>query len=83
MDTWATSSLTPQIISGWPDDPERHAKLFPMDLRPQSHEIIRTWAFYTLVKAWMHEARSPGATSPSVAGWSIRIARRCRSPRGM
>jgi valyl-tRNA synthetase len=44
MDTWATSSLTPQIVSGWPLDMERHAKLFPMDMRPQAHEIIRTWA---------------------------------------
>src|SRR5690606_3619779 len=41
MDTWATSSLTPQIQSGWGSDPERHAKLFPMDIRPQAHEIIR------------------------------------------
>jgi valyl-tRNA synthetase len=45
FDTWFTSSLTPQITSGWADEPERHARLFPADLRPQSHEIIRTWAF--------------------------------------
>jgi valyl-tRNA synthetase len=63
MDTWATSSMSPQIISGWGRDPERHRRLFPMDLRPQSHEIIRTWAFYTIVKAWMHGAPFPGATS--------------------
>src|SRR5262249_61490961 len=37
MDTLATSSLTPQIASHWADDPERHRKLFPMDIRPQSH----------------------------------------------
>ncbi len=55
MDTWATSSMSPQIISGWGRDPQRHQRLFPMDLRPQSHEIIRTWAFYTIVKAWLHE----------------------------
>ncbi|MCB0325176.1 MAG: valine--tRNA ligase [Bdellovibrionales bacterium] len=55
MDTWATSSLTPQIVSKWGIDEQRHRKLFPMDMRPQSHEIIRTWAFYTIAKAWMHE----------------------------
>ncbi len=59
MDTWATSSLTPQIQSHWGLDPERHAKLFPMDIRPQAHDIIRTWAFYTIVKAWMHEREIP------------------------
>jgi valyl-tRNA synthetase len=59
MDTWATSSLTPQIQSHWEIDPERHARLFPMDIRPQAHDIIRTWAFYTIVKAWMHEGEIP------------------------
>jgi len=59
MDTWATSSLTPQIQSYWGIDPERHASLFPMDIRPQAHDIIRTWAFYTIVKAWMHEREIP------------------------
>lgn len=59
MDTWATSSLTPQIESGWVLDPQRHQKLFPMDMRPQAHDIIRTWAFYTICKAWMHEGKIP------------------------
>jgi valyl-tRNA synthetase len=59
MDTWATSSLTPQIQSFWGIDPTRHAALFPMDIRPQAHDIIRTWAFYTIVKAWMHEDEVP------------------------
>jgi valyl-tRNA synthetase len=59
MDTWGTSSLTPQISSHWGIDPERHRKLFPADLRPQAHDIIRTWAFYTIVKAWMHEQKIP------------------------
>src|SRR6185369_9333857 len=40
MDTWATSSLTPQIVCGWPDDKELFARTFPMDLRPQAHDII-------------------------------------------
>ena len=43
------------------DDPERHAKLFPADIRPQSHEIIRTWAFYTIAKALLHEGTDPVA----------------------
>ncbi|MCB0310107.1 MAG: valine--tRNA ligase [Bdellovibrionales bacterium] len=59
MDTWATSCLTPQIASHWQVNPERHAKLFPMDLRPQAHDIIRTWAFVTIVRAWNHEQQIP------------------------
>ncbi|MBI1317678.1 MAG: valine--tRNA ligase [Candidatus Hydrogenedens sp.] len=59
MDTWATSSLTPQIASHWYTNADRHAKLFPMDMRPQAHEIIRTWAFYTIVKAYLHEGEVP------------------------
>ena len=55
MDTWATSSLTPQISSYWGKDESRHKILFPADLRPQAHEIIRTWAFYTIVKSFFHE----------------------------
>jgi valyl-tRNA synthetase len=70
MDTWATSSLTPQIISGWGRDPDLHRKLFPMDLRPQSHEIIRTWAFYTIVKAWLHERTIPWRHI-SISGWVV------------
>ncbi|HVR30881.1 MAG TPA: valine--tRNA ligase [Thermoanaerobaculia bacterium] len=70
MDTWATSSLTPQILSGWGRDPELHRKLFPMDLRPQSHEIIRTWAFYTIVKAWMHERSIPWRHI-MISGWGL------------
>jgi len=59
MDTWATSSLTPQIASHWVLDDGRHPKVFPMDIRPQGPEIIRTWAFYTIVKAWMHHGSIP------------------------
>jgi valyl-tRNA synthetase len=51
MDTWATSSLTPQIVGGWEDDPDLYSRVFPMDLRPQAHEIIRTWLFYTAVRS--------------------------------
>ena len=70
IDTWATSSLTPQIISGWGRDPERHARLFPMDLRPQAHEIIRTWAFYTIAKAWLHERTVPWRHI-AISGWVL------------
>jgi valyl-tRNA synthetase len=70
MDTWATSSLTPQIASHWADDPERHRKLFPMDIRPQSHEIIRTWAFYTIVKAYLHEKTVPWY-NVIISGWIL------------
>jgi valyl-tRNA synthetase len=70
MDTWATSSLTPQIMSHWVDDPERHQKLFPMDIRPQSHEIIRTWAFYTIVKAYLHERTVPWH-NVIISGWIL------------
>jgi valyl-tRNA synthetase len=51
MDTWATSSLTPQIACGWERDPDLFGRLFPMDLRPQAHEIIRTWLFSTVIRS--------------------------------
>ncbi len=54
MDTWATSSCTPLIISHWPDDSTWFAEHFPASLRPQAHDIIRTWAFYSIVKALYH-----------------------------
>ena len=66
MDTWATSSLTPQIACQWRDDPDLFARTFPMDLRPQAQDIIRTWLFSTVVRAhlefgtlpWKHAAIS-------------------------
>ena len=70
FDTWFTSSLTPQIGSGWVLDPERHARLFPADIRPQSHEIIRTWAFYTIVKAMLHEDSVPWH-HVTISGWIL------------
>ncbi|MCA9728371.1 MAG: class I tRNA ligase family protein, partial [Candidatus Eisenbacteria bacterium] len=70
MDTWATSSLTPQIQSRWSLEEQRHQKLFPMDIRPQAHEIIRTWAFYTIVKAWMHEGQVPWH-HVVISGWIL------------
>ncbi|MCC6491332.1 MAG: valine--tRNA ligase [Candidatus Hydrogenedentes bacterium] len=70
LDTWATSSLTPQIATRWLLDGERHSKLFPMDVRPQSHEIIRTWAFYTIVKAYLHENEIPWR-NVVISGWIL------------
>ncbi len=68
MDTWATSSLSPQINSHWGSDEFRHQKLFPADLRPQAHEIIRTWAFYTIVKSYFHHKCVPWKNI-AVSGW--------------
>jgi valyl-tRNA synthetase len=70
FDTWFTSSLTPQIGSHWLLDPERHGKLFPADIRPQSHEIIRTWAFYTVAKALLHEGSVPWH-HVVISGWIL------------
>jgi valyl-tRNA synthetase len=70
FDTWFTSSLSPQIATGWLDRKDRHEKLFPMDLRPQSHEIIRTWAFYTIVKAHLHEGQVPWR-HVAISGWVL------------
>jgi valyl-tRNA synthetase len=75
MDTWATSSVSPQINS-WGVSPEhildkdRYERLFPADLRPQAHEIIRTWAFYTIVKAHLHEDRIPWRDI-AISGWCL------------
>jgi valyl-tRNA synthetase len=59
MDTWATSSLTPQIAGGWEDDPDLFARVFPMDLRPQAHDIIRTWLFTTVVRSHLEHDSLP------------------------
>ena len=59
MDTWATSSLTPQIACQWRDNPDLFAKTFPMDLRPQAQDIIRTWLFSTVVRAHLENGSLP------------------------
>ena len=63
MDTWATSSLSAQIVSGWVDDPDLFARTFPMDLRPQAHEIIRTWLFYSVVRSHYEHDGLPWANA--------------------
>ena len=59
LDTWATSSLTPMINSKWGEEDELSHKLLPMSMRTQAHEIIRTWAFYTIVKSIYHTGQIP------------------------
>ena len=70
MDTWATSSLTPQIAAGWVDEPELFARVFPMDLRPQGPEIIRTWLFATVVRSHYEHGSLPWA-STMINGWIL------------
>jgi valyl-tRNA synthetase len=62
MDTWATSSLSPQIAAQMFDNPELYARLFPMQMRPQAHDNIRVWAFYTIVKSHYHFGTIPWHT---------------------
>src|SRR5471030_2123098 len=70
MDTWATSSLSPQIICGWPDDQELFAITFPMDLRPQAHDIIRTWLFDSVLRAHLEHDSLPWAHA-AISGWVL------------
>jgi valyl-tRNA synthetase len=70
MDTWATSSLSPQIAGGWEDDPELFARVFPMDLRPQGPEIIRTWLFYTVVRSFIEHGALPWRAA-AISGWVL------------
>ncbi|QCB94035.1 valine--tRNA ligase [Cellulomonas shaoxiangyii] len=70
MDTWATSSLTPQIVCGWLDDPDLFARTFPMDLRPQGQDIIRTWLFSSVVRAHLENGSLPW-TDAAISGWIL------------
>jgi valyl-tRNA synthetase len=70
MDTWATSSLTPQIVGRMLSDEHLYEKVFPMTLRPQAHEIIRTWAFYTIAKSFFHFGVSPWEHA-AISGWGL------------
>ncbi|MCP4517150.1 MAG: class I tRNA ligase family protein, partial [Delftia sp.] len=70
MDTWATSSLTPQIVGRRLADPALYDKVFPFSLRPQAHDIIRTWAFYTIVKSHHHFDALPW-TDAAISGWGL------------
>ena len=70
MDTWATSSLTPQIATRWCDDDDLFARTFPMDLRPQGPEIIRTWLFDTVVRAHFEHGTLPWRDT-ALNGWVL------------
>jgi valyl-tRNA synthetase len=70
MDTWATSSLTPQIATGWGEDDDLFARTFPMDLRPQAHDIIRTWLFSTVLRSHLEHDTLPW-TNAAVSGWVL------------
>lgn len=59
FDTWMTSSNSPEVASRWLENPELYKKILPMSLRPQSHDIIRTWAFYTILKSHLLFNRVP------------------------
>ncbi|MFF5079787.1 valine--tRNA ligase [Actinoplanes sp. NPDC000266] len=70
MDTWATSSLTPQIVTGWQHDDDLHRRTFPMDLRPQGQEIIRTWLFSSILRADQESDVLPWKTAV-LSGWIL------------
>jgi valyl-tRNA synthetase len=70
MDTWATSSLTPQIVCGWQADEDLFARTFPMDLRPQGHDIIRTWLFSTVVRSHLEFGSAPWKHA-AISGWIL------------
>jgi valyl-tRNA synthetase len=70
MDTWATSSLSPQIVGQWLADPALYARVFPFSLRPQAHEIIRTWAFYTITQSQHHFSAVPWK-EVAISGWGL------------
>ncbi len=59
LDTWATSSLTPQLAGGWQNDDELWDVVAPFDVRPQGQDIIRTWLFSTLLRSALEDDRAP------------------------
>jgi len=70
LDTWATSSLTPQIAGRWVDDRDLFDRVFPMDVRPQGHDIIRTWLFATVVRAHYEHDSLPWRNA-ALSGWIL------------
>ncbi len=70
MDTWATSSLTPQIAGRWIDDSDLFERIFPMDIRPQGHDIIRTWLFATMVRSNFEHGQAPWRNA-ALSGWIL------------
>ena len=70
LDTWATSSLTPQIVGGWSTDEALFAKVFPFDVRPQGHDIIRTWLFSSAVRGDALQKTAPWKHA-AISGWIL------------
>ena len=70
MDTWATSSLSPQIACGWDGDDDLFSRTYPMDMRPQAHDIIRTWLFSTAVRSHLEEDVAPWRHC-ALSGWVL------------
>jgi valyl-tRNA synthetase len=70
MDTWATSSLTPQIAGCAGEDDELFAEVFPMELRPQAHDIIRTWLFSTILRSHLDQGTLPWRNA-AISGWVL------------
>jgi valyl-tRNA synthetase len=70
MDTWATSSVSPQIVTGWERDAELFGRTFPMDLRPQAHDIIRTWLFSTVLRSHLEHDALPWRHA-AISGWVL------------
>jgi valyl-tRNA synthetase len=70
LDTWATSSLTPQIAGRWQADGSPFERVFPMDLRPQGHEIIRTWLFGSVVRSHFEHGTLPWS-DVAISGWVL------------
>ncbi len=70
MDTWATSSLTPLLVCGWERDPDLFARTYPMHLRPQAHDIIRTWLFSTVLRAELETNALPWSDA-AISGWVL------------
>ncbi|MDJ0313923.1 valine--tRNA ligase [Arthrobacter sp. H35-D1] len=70
LDTWATSSLTPQIVGGWGVDEDLFSTVYPFDLRPQGHDIIRTWLFSSAVRADALQDSAPWKHA-AISGWIL------------
>lgn len=70
FDTWATSSLTPQLAGGWQRDDELWNVVAPFDLRPQGQDIIRTWLFSTMVRSALEDDRAPWSDA-AISGFIV------------
>ncbi|HVQ42243.1 MAG TPA: valine--tRNA ligase [Vicinamibacterales bacterium] len=70
MDTWATSSLSPFIVCGWETDEALWKLTYPMQLRPQAHDIIRTWLFSTVLRSHLETGQLPWENA-TISGWVL------------